>query len=222
MFHPLDRPMQRGWLGRVDSDRVVHLAAQTLQSFFSGGGRAREHAEYPRAEVGFLPPVLHPPTVRLFEAQEEFAFANAAAVAGPDAVVRARGPLVVHPRLAAVIGDEESLGGFTLLAEYRAPELPAPKDRDFALAFGPVVVTPDELDPAAVEIVLLGRGGEQFRAEAPPFDWEEARALAGRGTALHAGDLIAGPAFGTVTVEPGPVELRAESIGVLPGRVAGD
>ena len=48
------------------------------------------------------------------------------------------------PRLAAVIGAEGAIGGFTLLAEWRAPGVEPPKDRDFALGLGPVVVTPDE------------------------------------------------------------------------------
>ena len=47
MFHPLDHPLERGWVGRIEGERVIHLAAQTLQSFFTGGGTAREHAEYP-------------------------------------------------------------------------------------------------------------------------------------------------------------------------------
>ena len=67
MFHPVGHPLERGWVGRVDGDRVVQLAAQTLQSFFSGGGSAREHAEYPLGEVVLLAPVLHPPSVRLFD-----------------------------------------------------------------------------------------------------------------------------------------------------------
>ena len=67
MFHPNDNPMERGWVGRIDGDRVLHLAAQTLQSFFLGGGGAREHAEYPLADVTLLVPVQYPPTVRVFD-----------------------------------------------------------------------------------------------------------------------------------------------------------
>ena len=67
MFHPVGHPMERGWVGRVDGDRVVHLAAQTLQSFFTGGGTAREHAEYPLEETVLLAPVLHPPSIRIFD-----------------------------------------------------------------------------------------------------------------------------------------------------------
>ena len=47
----------------------MQLAAQTLQSFFTGGGSAREHAEYPLAAVRLLAPVLHPPSVRVFDDQ---------------------------------------------------------------------------------------------------------------------------------------------------------
>ena len=91
MFHPVDQPLERGWVGRVDGDRVLHLAAQTLQSLFLGGGQAREHAEYPLDAVRLLPPVQYPPAVRLFEGDGSFAFANPAAVVGPDAEVVATG-----------------------------------------------------------------------------------------------------------------------------------
>ena len=53
MFSPLENPV-RGWPGRVEGDRVIQLAAQTLQAFFTGGGQAREHAEYPLADVRLL------------------------------------------------------------------------------------------------------------------------------------------------------------------------
>ncbi len=89
MFHPSRQPLERGWPGRIDGDRVVQLAAQTLQSFLLGGGAAREHAEYPLDEVTLLAPVLHPPAVRVFESDREFAFANPAAILSPGAQVRA-------------------------------------------------------------------------------------------------------------------------------------
>jgi hypothetical protein len=31
MFHPVGHYLERGWVGRIDGDRVTHLAAQTLQ-----------------------------------------------------------------------------------------------------------------------------------------------------------------------------------------------
>lgn len=216
MFHPNDNPMERGWVGRVDGDRVLHLAAQTLQAFFLGGGGAREHAEYALAEVTLLAPVLQPPNVRIFESQDGFDFANTSAVAGPGARVRAAGSgLSLLPRLAAVIGVEGRIGGTTLLGEWRAGGLDAPKDRDFALVFGPVVVTPDELDPATAELVVEVGGDERLRAPAPTFDWEEARARAGSGTTLRPGDILAGPPPGRLDGVVGEVELRATGIGAL-------
>ena len=105
MFHPVGHPMERGWVGRVDGDRVVQLAAQTLQSFFTGGGAAREHAEYPLAEVQLLAPILHPPSVRVFDEQEGCAFANPAAIVGPGATIpcddRLQG-LALVPRIAGI------------------------------------------------------------------------------------------------------------------------
>ena len=67
MFTPRELELERGWPGRIDGDSVVQLAAQTLQSFFTGGSAAREHAEYPLDEVVLRAPVLEPPSVRLFE-----------------------------------------------------------------------------------------------------------------------------------------------------------
>jgi hypothetical protein len=120
MFHPDDLPMERGWVGRIDGEHVVQLAAQTLESFFTGGGSAREHAVYPLDAVRLLAPVLHPPSVRLFEDESSFAFANPAAIVGPAHVV-ASAPhgLAVLPRLAGVVGAGGGIAGFTLLAEWR-------------------------------------------------------------------------------------------------------
>lgn len=203
MFHPRERPMERGWVGRIDSDRVVHLAAQTLQSFFLGGGAAREHAEYALDDAALLAPVLHPPAVRIFEADGEFFFSNPAAILSPGAEARRpRGAegVTALVRPAAVVGAEGEAGGFTILGELRAGWLDAPKDRDFALYLGPVVVTPDEHVP----------GG---------FDWEAALARAAENTSLRAGDLVAGPPVQTTTLAGGPFELAVDGLGVLTGRL---
>lgn len=212
MFHPVGHPLERGWVGRVDGERVLQLAAQTLQSFFTGGGTAREHAEYPLKDVVLLAPVLHPPSVRLFDDQSTFAFANPAAVAGPGAIVV--GPassLTVLPRLAAVIGAEGAIGGFTLLAEWRAPGVEPPKDRDFALGLGPVVVTPGE--PGAFEA----------RHALPQLDWAAAIERAAAGTVLYPGDIVAGPPsdpFEDLGAGAG-ISIGVDGIGVLEQRVAG-
>lgn len=224
MFHPVGRPMERGWVGRVDGDRVVHLAAQTLQHFFSGGASAREHAEYPLDGVVLLSPVHTPPSVRVFEDGRSFAFANPAAILGPGAAVAlppgAR-ELELRPRLAALVGAEGAIAGYTLLAEWRAPALAPPKDRDFALGLGPLVVTPDELGSPPV-VTVRADGEERLDAPAAAVDWEALRTRAASGTALRTGDLLAAPAVGEVAgLGTGTrVEAAAAPIGVLAATVA--
>ena len=51
MFTPRELALERGWPGRIEGDWVVQLAAQTLEAFFSGGGKAREHNVYPLEDV---------------------------------------------------------------------------------------------------------------------------------------------------------------------------
>ncbi len=225
MFHPKDNPMERGWVGRVDGERVLHLAAQTLQSFFLGGGGAREHAEYALADVTLLVPVLYPPAVRVFETQDAFAFANPAAVYGPRAAALPPGDaavLTLVPRLAAVIGAEGAVGGYSLYAEWREPRRRAPKDRDFCTVLGPVVATPDELDTAAPEVVVHVDGDERLRASLGGFDWEQALRLAADETTLRPGDLIVSPPVAELDgLDRGAtVELEAAGIGVLATSVA--
>src|SRR6476661_6551373 len=75
MFSPRDQDLERGWPGRIDGDKVIQLAAQTLQAFFTGGGTAREHAEYPLAEVRLLVPIQQPPAIRVYDGGD-FRFGN--------------------------------------------------------------------------------------------------------------------------------------------------
>ena len=204
MFSPAEDDLKRGWPGRIEGDRVVQLAAQTLQSFFTGGSAAREHAEYPLAEVLLRAPVLEPPAVRLFDDAGRFSFANPSAIRSPGAfVTRPGGRLDVATRVVAVIGLDGAIGGWTGLAEWRAPELTPPKDRDFALLLGPVVDT--ELT-------------DEF---AQAFDWEAARALAELNTRLRPGDLLAGPPVAVrEDVPSGPLELEIAGVGTLDAIVA--
>jgi len=218
MFHPLEQPLERGWVGRLDGDHVIQLAAQTLESFFTGGGSAREHAVYPLEGVQLLAPVLHPPSIRVFEDQTTFAFANPAAVVGPGATIPAPGGSVaLNARLAAVVGADQQIAGFTGCADWRRGPAPPPKDRDFALGLGPTVITPDEL-PESPELVVHVDGGEQRVLTPPtPFEWEAARAHAAEGTRLRAGDLLAGPwrmSVDPISV-PAEVGLEIERIGTL-------
>lgn len=226
MFHPEDVPMERGWPGRVEGERVVQLAAQTLESFFTGGGTAREHAVYPRDAVRLLAPVLHPPSIRLFDGDRAFGFANPAAVVGPGAVVGVPGAfegLVLCTRLAAVIGADEAVAGVTILAEWCDPRRPAPKRSDFALGLGPVVVTPDELGANGLAAVVRVDGEVRLQARFGGFDWEAARALAADGTRLRPGDLLGAPSLTEVEAPAGSeAEVEVAGIGVLDQRVLRD
>lgn len=168
MFSPIEMDIERGWPGRIDGDSVIQLAAQTLQSFFTGGGDAREHAVYPLADVVFRAPVLHPPSVRIFDSADDFRFANPAAIVAGDAEIDG----VPIERVAVVIGLDGAIGGFTPLVEWTAPALSGEKSRDFALALGPFVTTPDEETP-------------------PGHDWQRLVAYASENTRLYPGDLIA-------------------------------
>jgi hypothetical protein len=171
MFSPRELFLERGWPGMIEGDKVIQLAAQTLQSFFTGGGKAREHAEYLLADIVFRAPVLHPPSVRLFDEAGDFVFANPAAIkaAGEDPGIPGAEQV---ERVAAIIGAEGAIGGFTPLVEWVAPQLQGAKQRDFALTLGPVVTTPDEGAP-------------------PCADWEQLVAVAAQNTTLYPGDLIA-------------------------------
>jgi hypothetical protein len=225
MFHPRDKPMERGWVGRVDGDRVLHLAAQTLQSFFLGGGGAREHAEYPLADVVLLVPVLYPPAVRVFSDASSFEFANPAAVQGPGALATlpsGTAELTLLPRLAAVVGAEGALGGFSLYADWRAPGREQPKDRDFCAVLGPAVATPDELDGVPGELVVRVDGEERVRRQAPAGWADGALRIAAEGTFLRPGDVLVSPALGELArLTSVAATLELETVGVLETGVAG-
>ena len=148
MFTPRELALERGWPGRIEGDKVIQLAAQTLQSFFTGGGSAREHAVYDLAEVDLRPPILHPPAVRDFMAFEEhvanarrqrgaevpaewyevpvFYFSNPAAIYGPgDDVPYPQGSSELDYELecAAVIGGDGEIAGFTIMNDWSARDL---------------------------------------------------------------------------------------------------
>jgi hypothetical protein len=184
MFSPKASELERGWPGKIVGDRVVQLAAQTLQAFFTGGGGAREHAEYALEDVDFRAPVLHPPSVRIFAPNGDFVFANPAAIHGPGAVVyipEGASGIVPVARPAAIIGAGGAIGGYTLMNDWHAPELQGVKVFDFATSLGPIVVTPDEYDADGIDFGALV-------------------AYAGRNTRLLPGEIIA--AAGGIRLEP--------------------
>lgn len=199
MFSPRDRNLLRGWPGRIDGDRVVQLAAQTLQAFFTGGGEAREHDVFALDDVVLRAPVLHPPNVRIFGSDGDFSFANAAAIYGPeDAVPLPAGVEQVESdlRIAAVIGAEGTVGGFTLMNDWFAPDLAGAKTRDFAISLGPIVVTPDEFPSRD--------------------DWTALVEHAARNTRLLPGEVLAAGSMRDGPYSAGDtVEVALDEIGVL-------
>ena len=249
-------------MGAIEGDRVVHLAAQSLASFFTGGGSAREHDEYALEDVRLLAPVPRPPSVRDAYAFEEhvrnartvagrgevpaewyevpvFYFSNPAAIYGPEDEIpypAGTAELDYELEVAAVIGPEGAIGGFTIMNDWSARDLqrqemkvglgPA-KGKDFATSLGPVVVTPDELGDANLEMVARVNGEERSRGNLGDMyhSWEAIVARAAENTQLVPGDVIGSGTVGTGCIlEHGDgrwlkpsdvVELEVEGIGVL-------
>jgi fumarylacetoacetate (FAA) hydrolase len=261
MFTPKELELERGWPGRVEGDRVVQLAAQTLQSFFTGGGQAREHAEYRLDEVRLRPPVLHPPSVRDFYAFEQhvktarayrglevpaewyeqpvFYFSNPGSIYGPDDEVplpEGTEELDYELEVAAIVGAEGGIAGFTVMNDWSARDLqrkemrvglgPA-KGKDFATSLGPVVVTPDEFDGSSATMLARVNGEERSRGELATmhFPWERIVEQAARNTRLYPGDVLgSGTVGGGCILELGDgrwlrpgdvVELEIDGIGIL-------
>jgi fumarylacetoacetate (FAA) hydrolase len=266
MFSPKGRHLERGWPGRIEGDRVIQLAAQTLQSFFTGGGKAREHAEHRLDEVELRPPVLHPPSVRDFYAFEQhvanargrrglevppewyeqpvFYFSNPAAIYGPEDELpfpEGTEELDYELEVAAIIGAEGGIGGFTVMNDWSARDLqrremkvglgPA-KGKDFGTSLGPIVVTPDEFDGSSAVMVARVNGEERSRGELADmyWSWDDLVAQAARNTRLFPGDVLGSGTVGTGCIlehgdgrwlRPGDVvELEVEGIGVLRNLVA--
>jgi len=267
MFTPKELDLERGWPGRIEGDRVVQLAAQTLQAFFTGGGLAREHAEYALADVVLRPPVLRPPAVRDFYAFEQhvqtaraarglevpaewyeepvFYFSNPAAIFGPDDEVpypRGSSELDYELEVAAIVGADGAIGGFTVMNDWSARDLqraemrvglgPA-KGKDFATSLGPVVVTPDEFDGSSGTMVARVNGEERSRGDLGSmfFSWDRIVSRAALNTRLMPGDVLGSGTVGTGCIlelgdgrwlRPGDVvELEVEGIGVLRNTVGG-
>jgi fumarylacetoacetate (FAA) hydrolase len=261
MFTPRDLQLERGWPGVIEGDTVVQLAAQTLQAFFTGGGNARRHAEYALADVDLRAPVLHPPSVRDFYAFEHhvktarasrgqdvppewyelpvFYFSNAAAIYGPeDEIPRPANTneLDYELEVAAVIGAEGQIGGFTIMNDWSARDLQRAemkvglgpsKGKDFATSLGPVLVTPDEFDGTSGTMIARVSGEERSRGELADMhhSWDAIVAHAARNTHLRPGDILGSGTVGTGCIlehgdgrwlQPGDsVELEVEGIGIL-------
>jgi fumarylacetoacetate (FAA) hydrolase len=144
--------------------------------------------------------------------------------------------------LAAVIGPDGGIEGFTIMNDWSARDLQAremsvglgpAKGKDFATSLGPVLVSPDEL-PAGPDLRAVARVNGEVRTDtrtgAMHWSWEEVLAAAARNTrGLQPGDVIGSGTVGGGCIlehgdgrwlQPGDVvELEIEGIGVLRNRI---
>ncbi len=266
MFTPRELELERGWPGLIEGDVVYQLAAQTLQAFFTGGGNARRHAAFALADVELRPPVTHPPSIRDFYAFEQhvktarasrglevppewyeipvFYFSNPAAIYGPGDEIPSppdTNELDYELEVAAIVGAEGRIGGFTIMNDWSARDLQRAemrvglgpsKGKDFATSLGPIVVTPDEFDGSSGTMVARVNGEERSRGELADMhhSWEAIVAHAARNTKLHPGDVLGSGTVGTGCIlELGDgrwlrrgdvVDLEVDGIGVLRNTVA--
>ncbi|HET6505702.1 MAG TPA: fumarylacetoacetate hydrolase family protein [Baekduia sp.] len=234
-------------VGRLDDgERVVELAAATMLDWLSGEGHAPTGRDHALADVALLAPVPTPPSVRDFFAYEGhvatgfrlagaeipsawyvapvFYFSNPASIQGPGQPVRRPAGsrrLDFELEIAAVIGEEGEIAGFTLLNDWSARDVqreemavglgPA-KGKDFATSIGPWLATPDELTiedgrirleaTVSVDGEVLARGD----AGAMRWSWPQLVAHAAKETRLVPGDVL-----GSGTLHRGCLlELNAE------------
>ncbi len=260
-------------VGRLEGERVVSLEAPTLLHWLRGEGREDAGGEHPLGEVELLAPVPEPPSVRDFYAFEghvaagwrrrggeippawyeapTFYFSNPASIHGPGEPVRrpaATRMLDFELEVAAVIGADGEIAGFTLLNDWSARDVqrqemsvglgPA-KGKDFAISLGPWLVTPDELPyedgRLQLEATATVNGRELTRTSAAEqhFSWPELVAHAARDTRLRPGDVLGsgtlnrgcllelGPLEGERYLEPGDtIALSADGLGTLETPVA--
>ncbi len=225
MFSPKGHNLERGWPARIEGDRVIQLAAQTLQSFFSGGGKSREHAEYRLEDVDLRPPVLHPPSVRDFYAFEQhvktaralrglemvpewyeipaFYFSNPAAIYGPeDEIPYPEGTKELDYELeaAVVIGKDGDIGGFTIMNDWSARDLQRP---EMKIGLGPAKGKDfaTSIGPVVVTPDELGDLRLEMRAR---VNGEE-RSRGNMGDMHHSWDAIVGHAARNTHLRPGDI-----------------
>lgn len=141
--------------------------------------------------------------------------------------------------LACVIGRNQKIAGYTVMNDFSARDIqrremkvrlgPA-KGKDWAMALGPVLVTPDEIgNPYALEMTARINGEEWSRGNSASMHWkfEQMMAFLTSDDFLVSGDVIGSGTVGTGCgleldrwVKRGDViELEIEKIGVLRNKV---
>ena len=249
------------------------LEAENMLQWLSGRGRERSGSSNALADVVLRAPVPEPPSLRDFFAFEghvqagfrlrgsdsipeqwyqspAFYFSNPASIVGPGSTVRrpeGTTMLDFELEIAAVIGSDGQIAGFTLMNDWSARDVQAgemavglgpAKAKDFATSLGPWLVTPDELQYADGRLNVEARvhvNGEELsvcHAGEQHFTWPEIVAHAARDTRLRAGDVLRsgtltggcllelGPLAGDRFLEPGDtVSIEAQGLGRLDNRI---
>jgi len=191
-----------------------------------------QHVKTAREKRGYEVPAV-------WYEQPVFYFSNPTAIFGPEDEIPYPEPseeLDYELEVAAVVGADGAVGGFTVMNDWSARDLqraemkvglgPA-KGKDFATSLGPVVVTPDEFDGSGAAMVARVNGEERSRGQLADmhFSWERIVEHAARNTRLLPGDVLGSGTVGTGCIlelgdgrwlQPGDVvELEVEGIGVL-------
>jgi fumarylacetoacetate (FAA) hydrolase len=265
MFGPDDQGVPRP--GLLQGDQVNELRAPSLVAALAAGPSEVEIVdEFALDEVRLFAPVLNPPAIRDFYAFEQhvlnarkrrgetvprewyevpvFYFSNPAAINGHmDAIPYPAGSarLDYELEVAAVLGTNEQIAGFTIMNDWSARDLQAQevavglgpaKGKDFATSLGPVLVTIDEFDGRTAEMIARVNGEERSRGNLRDlhYSWDALVSRAKLNTTLRPGDVIGSGTVGTGCIlEHGDgrwleigdvVELEVEGIGILRNTVA--
>jgi fumarylacetoacetate (FAA) hydrolase len=254
-------------VGRLDGDEVVELACEEVFEATNAEAAFRlDRARHAVADVRLLCPMPSPPSVRDFLSFEShvrqarrhrgeevppewfeipvFYFSNPAAIYGPEDEIAF--PVTCAWRdyeleVAAVIGPDATIAGFTIMNDWSARDLQLPemrvglgpaKGKDFATSLGPVLVTTAEFDGRDAVMVARVNGEERSRGRLGDMarPWAELCAHAARDTVLRPGDVIGSGTVGTGCIlehgdgrwlQPGDtVELEVEGLGILRNRIA--
>jgi fumarylacetoacetate (FAA) hydrolase len=226
---------------------IIELDAPSMIAWLEGVGRSPTGRTFPLADVRLRAPVPTPPSIRDFYAfeghvaagfrrrgmqippawyeQPVFYFSNPAAVFGPGEEIRRPAGcerLDFELEIAAVIGPEGAIAGFTLMNDWSARDIqshemtvglgPA-KGKDFATSLGPWLVTPDGLPydgewlHLEATVTVNGRGVAHADSEPMQFSWPELVAQAASGTRLRPGDVLgSGTLAGGCLLELGPID----------------
>jgi fumarylacetoacetate (FAA) hydrolase len=260
-FVPKGDPEAPQLPGVLRDGAIVRLECASLIEWLTANGDVNEAESHALEDVRIISPIPVPPSIRDFFAFEQhvmktrgrrgeavpefwysvpvFYFTNPAAVIGSEDVVafpRGSEKLDYELEVAAVIGGDEQIAGFTILNDWSARDLqrgeitvglgPA-KGKDFATSIGPFLVTVDEFDGG--EAVMLARvnGQERSRGQLSDihYSWLEIRDRAAMNTRLRPGDVLGSGTVGTGCIlesedqswlQPGDVvELEVTGLGVL-------